>query len=165
MDVALLFADQEFRLKIREGVKNTIQVVMNGKTYDIFVDFFSSEEFLLKIDGRVYDVIVSPNSNSYVVCMNGKNIHIDKKSPLHLLGNKNSGSAKREVKTSMPGRVIKLLAKEGHEVLEGQAVLILEAMKMQNEIKSPQPGKISRIFPKTGDSVEAGSLLFIVEKP
>ncbi len=82
MDVALLFADQEFRLKLREGVKNTFQVAVNGKTYDICVDFFSSEEFLLKIDGKVFDVIVSPNSNSYAVCMNGKNIHIDKKSPL-----------------------------------------------------------------------------------
>ena len=96
--------------------------------------------------------------------MKGKNIHIDKKSPLQLLGGKNSGSAKREVKTSMPGRVIKLLAQPGEEVLEGQAVLILEAMKMQNEIKSPQPGIVTRIFPKTGDSVETGSLLFIVEK-
>ncbi len=165
MDIALLFADKEFRLKLREGVDNAIQVVMNGKTYDICVDFFSSEEFLLKIDGRVYDVIVSPNSNSYAVCMNGKNIHVGKKPPLQLIGGLNSGSAKNEVKTSLPGRIIKLLAKEGEEVLEGQAVLILEAMKMQNEIKSPQPGIVTRIRPKIGDSVEAGSLLFIVERP
>ncbi len=138
---------------------------MNGNTYDICVDFFSPEEFLLKINSKVYDVIVSPNSNSYSVCMNGKNIHIDKKSPLQLLAGKNSGSAKRDIKTSMPGRVIKLLAKQGEEVLEGQAVLILEAMKMQNEIKSPQPGIVTRIYPKIGDSVEAGALLFVVEKP
>ncbi len=53
--------------------------------------------------------------------------------------------------------------KEGDKVKEGQAVLVLEAMKMQNEIKSPQSGIITKINPTAGDSVEAGALLFSVE--
>jgi len=57
---------------------------------------------------------------------------------------------------------VKILLKEGDEVEEGQAVLILEAMKMQNEIKSPQAGKITKIRPKAGDSVETGAVLFAV---
>jgi biotin carboxyl carrier protein len=62
----------------------------------------------------------------------------------------------------MPGRIVKVLLKEGDEVCEGQAVMILEAMKMQNEIKSPQSGHIGKIGPQTGDSVETGALLFTV---
>ena len=50
----------------------------------------------------------------------------------------------------MPGRIIKILAGDDDAVEEGQAVLILEAMKMQNEIKSPQKGRIARIGPKPG---------------
>jgi biotin carboxyl carrier protein len=57
----------------------------------------------------------------------------------------------------------RFFVREGEKVREGQAVLVLEAMKMQNEIKSPQSGTITRIVPKAGDSVEAGSLLFTVE--
>ena len=58
---------------------------------------------------------------------------------------------------------MKVLLKEGDEVEAEQAVLILEAMKMQNEIKSPNGGKIIKIAPKPGDSVEAGALPFSVE--
>ncbi|MFA9454776.1 MAG: biotin/lipoyl-containing protein [Candidatus Aminicenantaceae bacterium] len=162
MNISLLFADTEFRLKLREKEENRIQVDLNGETFDIRVEYFSPEEYLLNINGKVYDVIVSPNSSSYAVCINGKNIHVGKKSPLQLLGGRSVRSGRREVKTSMPGRIIEILVQEGEEVEEGQAVLILEAMKMQNEIKSPQPGKIACIGPKTGESVESGALLFVI---
>jgi biotin carboxyl carrier protein len=163
MDISLLFGGQEFRLKLREREGNDMQVILNGETFDISVEYLSSEEFLLMIDGKVYDVIVSPNSDSYAVCINGKNIHVGKKSPLQLLGGKSVRSERREVKTSMPGRIIEVLVREGDAVEEGQAVLILEAMKMQNEIKSPQPGKVTCVGPQAGDSVEVGALLFIVQ--
>jgi len=55
------------------------------------------------------------------------------------------------------------LVKEGEKVKENQAVMVLEAMKMQNEIKSPQAGIITKIGAKSGDSVETGSLLFSIE--
>ena len=63
----------------------------------------------------------------------------------------------------MPGRIVKVFMKEGDKIKEGQAVLVLEAMKMQNEIKSPQSGIITKINATAGDSVEAGALLFSVE--
>ena len=63
----------------------------------------------------------------------------------------------------MPGQIVKVLVQAGVEVEEGQAILILEAMKMQNEMKSSRSGKITRICVKAGDSVETGALLFTVE--
>jgi len=80
-----------------------------------------------------------------------------------MLGKKGEKAKKRDIKTSMPGRVVKVLVREGEKVKEGQAILVLEAMKMHNEIKSPQSGIITRINPKVGDSVEAGTLLYSVE--
>jgi len=163
MNISLLHENPECKLKIRELRENTMQVSLNGKTYEVSIDFISQDEFLMKINGRIYDAIVATNSNAYTVCLNGKDIHIAKKSALQLLEGKNANIQKKEVKTSMPGRIVKLLLEEGAEVEEGQTVLILEAMKMQNEIKSPQPGKIIYVRPETGDSVEANSLLFVVE--
>jgi biotin carboxyl carrier protein len=88
---------------------------------------------------------------------------IEKKSASQILGGTQRQRQKRDVKTSMPGKIVKVLMAESENVEEGQAVLILEAMKMQNEIKSPQKGKITKIIPKAGDSVETGALLFSVE--
>jgi biotin carboxyl carrier protein len=163
MNISLLLAEKEFKLKLRELVKNAIQVTLDGRIYDVGVDFFGADEFLLFVDGRVYDVIVTPNSNAFSVCINGKNIHISKKSALQLIGAGGTPAARREIKTSMPGRVIKRLVGENEPVQQGEAVLILEAMKMQNEIKAPQSGTVTHIGPKEGQSVEAGTLLFVIE--
>jgi biotin carboxyl carrier protein len=95
--------------------------------------------------------------------VNGKSFEIERKSASQILSGITVKKQKRDIKTSMPGKIVEILFAEGSEVEEGQAVLILEAMKMQNEIKSPQSGKITRIYPKPGDSVETGGLLFTVE--
>jgi biotin carboxyl carrier protein len=57
----------------------------------------------------------------------------------------------------MPGKVVKLLVKEGDKVEEGQALLILEAMKMQNEYKSPSPGTVTKLHVGEGSTVETAS--------
>lgn len=163
MNVSFLHDGKEFNLKIREHVENQVQVSLDDKIYEVSIEFIQPDEFLMKIDGRIYDAIVTSNSNSYSVSLNGKDIHIAKKSALYLLGGKNAKTKKKEVKTSMPGRIVKVMIKAGEDVDEGQTVLILEAMKMQNEIKSPQPGRIVSIRPKEGESVETNSLLFVVE--
>jgi biotin carboxyl carrier protein len=97
------------------------------------------------------------------VYVNGRFFKIEKKSASQILGVQKVRLRKRDIKTSMPGRIVKILLQEGDRVSEGQAVLVLEAMKMENEIKSPQSGIIKRIGPKAGSYVEGGSLLFSVE--
>ena len=55
------------------------------------------------------------------------------------------GAGEKVLKTQMPGRVIRLLVEEGQEVEEGQPVVVVEAMKMENEMKSPVEGTVRRI--------------------
>ena len=117
----------------------------------------------MNINGKIYNVIINSNSLSYSVYVNGKFFRIEKKSAPRFLASKGGRPKKRDIKTSMPGRIVKVLVKEGETVNEGQAVLVLEAMKMQNEIKSPQSGTITLLSLKSGDSVEAGTLLYSVE--
>lgn len=55
----------------------------------------------------------------------------------------------------MPGKVVKILVREGDEVEQGQGLVIVEAMKMENEIKSPVKGKVCKVNFKSGDLVDA----------
>ncbi len=57
----------------------------------------------------------------------------------------------------MPGKVVKVMVKEGETVAEGQTLLILEAMKMQNEYKSPSAGSITKLYVGEGSTVETAS--------
>jgi biotin carboxyl carrier protein len=63
----------------------------------------------------------------------------------------------------MPGKIVRLLLKEGAEVDAGQGVLVVEAMKMQNEIKSRKKGVIIKMAVAEGARVDAGEILAIVE--
>ena len=54
----------------------------------------------------------------------------------------------------MPGKVVKVFVKLGDEVKEGQGLVVVEAMKMENELKSPKAGKVVEVFAKEGSAVE-----------
>jgi biotin carboxyl carrier protein len=66
--------------------------------------------------------------------------------------------------TQMPGKVVKMLKKEGDKVTKGETVLILEAMKMENEIKSGADGVIKTVNVKEGQALEAGFLMVEIEE-
>lgn len=163
MNLSLWINNKEFRLSLVEQVKNHILVSLDSAKHRVSVEFLSEDEILLNIDGKVYDVLISANAVSFSVCVNGKSFTVEKKSLAQILGGMDRQKKRIDIKTSMPGRIVKILAGVGERVREGQAVLILEAMKMQNEIKSPQSGTVTQMLPKSGESVEANALLFTIE--
>ena len=69
----------------------------------------------------------------------------------------------KKLTAQMPGKVVRVLLREGDEVEAGAGVLVVEAMKMQNEIKSPKKGKIQKMLATEGVAVNAGDVLAIVE--
>ncbi len=68
------------------------------------------------------------------------------------------------LKTSMPGKVVKVNVKEGDTVQKGATLIILEAMKMENEIKSNIDGKIKAIHVKEGENIEQGKLMIEISE-
>ena len=163
MNLSFWIGDKEFKLAFEEKSRNDILVSLGERKHHVSVEFLTPDKVLLNIDGKVHEVVINSNSLSFSVYVNGRFFKIEKKPVSQILGREGVKAKKRDIVTSMPGRIIKVFVREGEKVGEGQAVLVLEAMKMQNEIKSPQSGTITKIIPKAGDSVEAGSLLFSVE--
>jgi biotin carboxyl carrier protein len=68
-----------------------------------------------------------------------------------------------EVRAIIPGRVASLAVESGEAVEIGQALLVVEAMKMQNEIRAPRGGILRGVFVAAGQTVEAGALLVVIE--
>jgi|SRR5579859_798418 len=63
---------------------------------------------------------------------------------------------------TMPGQVVKLLASEGEIVKRGQALIVLEAMKMELRLTAPHDGKVTRVLVRQGEIVERGQRLLEV---
>lgn len=75
------------------------------------------------------------------------------------------GSAARELRAAMPGLVIAVNVEVGQAVEEGDSLVVLEAMKMQNDLPSPGSGVVADILCQPGESVESGALLVRMNAP
>lgn len=69
------------------------------------------------------------------------------------------GRKRGDLKASMPGRVLRVLVASGALVAEGEPILVLEAMKMENEVRSPREGTIRSIEVVAGQAVASGDVL------
>lgn len=74
-----------------------------------------------------------------------------------------SVEGKQTVASPMPGKVVKVFVKVGDAVTEGQPVVVVEAMKMENELKAPKAGTVTEVSAKEGSAVENGAKLLVIE--
>ncbi len=77
-----------------------------------------------------------------------------------------SGGTKRRgarVKAQMPGKIVRVLVKDGQTVEKGESLVVMEAMKMENEIRAHQGGRIATVRVVEGQAVETGAELLVIE--
>lgn len=113
--------------------------------------------------------VIEKNQNQYEILVNGVSYSITVESPFSYKRrkylNKNKKESKLEqIHAPMPGKIIEFLVEENQMVKEGEPLLILEAMKMQNEITSNIQGKINKINFHADDTVMKDDILIEVEK-
>jgi len=75
-----------------------------------------------------------------------------------------AGGGAGEVRTQMPGAVVRVLVEVGQSVTTGQAVMVVEAMKMENEFKADVDGVVREILVSAGDTLNAGDVLVRIEE-
>jgi biotin carboxyl carrier protein len=69
---------------------------------------------------------------------------------------------RQQVVAPMPGKVVRVLVKEGEQVEARQGLFVVEAMKMQNEIRSPKGGTVERVLVTADQAVNAGEVLCVI---
>jgi biotin carboxyl carrier protein len=122
----------------------------------------------------VYSVLLGTKSFTVAVARHGSEVEVWAGGRRHVVAigdpRDRSGRSGRvsaagpvEIRAQMPGKVITLLVAAGESVENGQGVIIVEAMKMQNEMKSPKDGIVSKIHATEGATVAAGEALLVVE--
>lgn len=152
---------------LSEGDKVFARV--DDREYELEASEPEPNVFLLKNENKIYEVFVSPQQNAgepLQVKVKNQSFEINLIDPKRLRGAGGAGESAdgaAEIKTAMPGKVVRVLVKPGAEIQKGDGVIIVEAMKMQNEMKSPKDGIVKEIRFSEGATVNAGEILAVIE--
>jgi 3-methylcrotonyl-CoA carboxylase alpha subunit len=146
VDVAIEGKDGQYRVQVGDREisldawklsDHLLNISVNGKQQRVYVAASGGKTYV-HIDGKIFsfdDVDSAANSRSVAHGASG---------------------AAGAIMSPMPGNLIKLMVAVGDTVVEGQPLVIVEAMKMENEIRSPANGIVKKVKYSVGDLVDAG---------
>ena len=160
--------DKQHQIELtRDG--EMVSAVIDGATYDVEVSEPEPNVYLIKKEGKIYEAYVAPTDRldqPKKVTIRGHEIQVRIFDPKRLRGLTGTGEhadGLAEIKTAMPGKVVRILLEAGATVQKGDGVLVVEAMKMQNELKSSKAGTVKEIRVTEGDTVSPGDILATIE--
>lgn len=141
--------------------------IKGAQTFELDVAMIGNGEAMsVIVDGISYDLVTDVQREEVTVQLRGERyqVHVEderERAAHAVAGNKVGG--KRELRAAMPGVVVEVKVAVGDEVEEGQTLVLLEAMKMQNPLAAEAAGKVTRIAVAKGDAVAGGALLMELE--
>jgi biotin carboxyl carrier protein len=154
---------------LRETGDGIYEITIDGRT--IHVDAVRSGPTVYSVieDGQQFEAMVDEKgAHGFDVLVAGRIFHLeslDERTKLLAQSASPVLTGPQTIVAEMPGKVVKVVLAAGEPVREGQGVVLVEAMKMENEIPSPIAGVVTEVAVSEGQTVEAGSLLFTVSPP
>ena len=158
---------KEFAIEIdRRG--DQLSASIDGRQLAMEISEPEPGVFLFKHEGRVYEAFVSSDGppRTLKVATHGAEFEVELFDPRRLrpTGEDDSeAGGTAEIRTAMPGKVVRLLVAEGDVVEKGDGIVVVEAMKMQNEMRSPKSGIVRTIIVQEGSTVGSGEVLATIE--
>ena len=121
------------------------------------------ESYSLLVDGRSFEVAIQEEAEATQVLLDGRRFRVAVRSPLEKtlreVAHADPGRAGTVLEAPMPGLIVALRAEPGMAVTRGQALVVMEAMKMQNELQAEADGLVHAVHVQLGETVEAGHKL------
>lgn len=139
---------------------------LDGQDFPADVSFPQPGLLSILVNGKSYEVKQQTTQGETGIVIGQQYFSVVVRDPRSLAARRRAGDDVQGVKkitAPMPGKVVRILAPVGTAVEAGQAVLVIEAMKMQNELKAPKKGTVKKLNVSEGAAVEAGQALAEVE--
>jgi biotin carboxyl carrier protein len=146
----------------RQG--DRLECRIDGNLIEADVSEISPGTYSFLIGGRSIEARVEPQGSSLRIAAAGREFSASVSDPRRYRksGGGRLAEGRQNVIAPMPGKVIRMLIKNGDAVAAGQGIVVVEAMKMQNEVKSPKAGRVEKLIVAEGQAVNAGDILAIV---
>ena len=156
MEYKLTSGSSSFNINAND-VEDLNIIKLDHNRYHLLDGSTKVEIELLSIDNKTLELLVNGNKHQ-VVIEDQYDLLVEKMGLSKLSSNIISS-----IKAPMPGLIIDLYVEEGQKLEEGEPLLILEAMKMENVIKSSGTGVVKSVHVTKGNNVEKGQLMIELE--
>lgn len=151
----LTASGNSFEGSLNENPVNGNLIKINDHQYHLIYNNVSYNLDVIKMNPEDKTMVIKINSVKYSLQLKDKYDEL-----LHTLGlDKLAAKKVSDVKAPMPGMVLSVIVSEGTEVKKGDALIVLEAMKMENILKSPADGIIKKVMAIKGNAVEKNEIL------
>lgn len=141
-------------------------VLLDGKEYKVDYSDFAQNVQSFIIDNVSYGVEVVQKENVFGVFRGEDYFRVELLDEMQKYRKEQVSQqvkGRQIIDTQMPGQITKIFVEEGQQVKEGEPLMILVAMKMENEIRSPKAGVVQEIFVTEGAVINNGDKLIIIE--
>ena len=147
--------------------ENGYRVLIGGRELDLDAVHLQGSAVSLIAGTRSYRCDIDPGKNGQIGVLVGETVYPleildERKLRMRRAAGKFTLEGPQRIDAPMPGKVTRVLVKLGDEVEEGQGLVVVEAMKMENELKSPKKGKVTELHAVEGAAVESGAKLAVV---
>ena len=145
--------------------KRRVKVIVEGEEYIVEVGDLDARPITVMVDGEYYQVEVEEEEGiEPKPTAQAEAVSSSKPSPQKVEGSPTRTTVMGKAITApLPGDVVDILVKPGEQVTTGQAVCVVEAMKMKNTIRSPRDGRIASLEVAKGEAVKFGDVLLTFE--
>lgn len=165
MKYLTIINNQQFEIEIQADGRLTV----NGHLHEVdFLAIGQSRYSIIKDLRSLELVIEDTEDGGYDILLGGRRYIgqvLDERALLMANRKGNTKANSGEVHSPMPGLIVLVTVQLGDLVTEGQTVVILESMKMQNELKAPRAGVVEQVHTVQGKTVEKGALLLHIGDP
>ena len=154
---------------MRTAGRGSLLLKIDGKEQILRVLKFATDEFEFILGNSFHHAkIISSSSSETKMLIDGEPLTIKKHSKLTEVLKKSMsstglGTGENNLTSQIPGRIVSVLAKPGSYVKKGDAIVVIESMKMQVAVKSHKDGNIKEIRAKEGASVARHDLIAVIE--
>lgn len=161
--------EEEARCFEVETLDDGTYKIVTPEGQEVIVDAYSPElgRIQMLLDGHSYDVDTREKDGDFTVQTRGETHKLtvlnERQRRMRVAGVGARGAGGPDLVSPMAGKVVAIACEEGAEVGEGDCVVIVEAMKMENDLKAHISGSISKVHVAAGDAVEIGDVLVSIE--
>jgi acetyl/propionyl-CoA carboxylase alpha subunit len=162
MHHAFKLDEQDFNLELSRA-QGGYRLHVGEQIIPVRLELSGGGDATLTIGGETVELAIATRGDDVFIHLDGASYHLHYEHPLERLAHQLHGGAEDAIRAPMPGSLVAIHVKAGQAVKKGEALLVMESMKMETTIAAPRDGVVAEVHFATAQTFDRDALLLTLE--